>query len=71
MRLPDGLFHLCRPGTNGHNFTLRASTDLMNWTVLCTNTVTEGAVHFVDPDAPPFNARFYEVVPGPSSVAPE
>jgi hypothetical protein len=67
MRLPDGLFHVCRPATNGHNFTLRASTDLSNWTVLCTNTVTEGAIHFVDPDANTLNKRFYHVAPEPSS----
>ena len=66
MRLPDGIFHVCHPGTNGHSFTLRASADLLNWTVLCTNTVTEGAVHFLDPDAANLNARFYKVVPEPS-----
>jgi hypothetical protein len=66
MKLPDGLFHVCHPATNGHNFRLRASPDLSNWTVLCTNTVTEGAVHFVDPDARNFNTRFYQVVPEPS-----
>ena len=71
LRLPDGLFHVCHPGTNGHNFTLRGSSDLINWTVLCTNTVTEGAVHFVDPDAPDFNRRFYQVISEPSVTWPE
>jgi hypothetical protein len=63
MRLSDGMFHVCRPATNGHSFTLRGSADLVNWTVLCTNTVTDGAVHYVDPDAPNFNTRFYQVTP--------
>jgi hypothetical protein len=62
-KLPDGLFHLCSPATNGHHFTVRSSTDLVNWTVLCTNMVTDGAVHFVDPDAPELETRFYRVVP--------
>ena len=69
-RLPDGLFHLCRPATNGHHFIVRASTDLVNWTVLSTNVVTDGAAHYVDPDAPPLNTRFYQVLPAPS-WAPE
>jgi len=65
-RLPDGMFHLCRPGTNGYSFTVRSSLDLTSWTVLCTNAVTDGAVHYVDPDAANFNTRFYRVVAEPA-----
>ena len=64
-RLPDGIFHLCRPATNGYSFTVRCSLDLTNWTVLCTNAVTDGAVHFLDSDAANFNTRFYQVLPEP------
>ena len=67
-RLPDGLFHLCSPGTNGHHFTVRASTDLANWEVICSNTVTDGAVHFVDPDATDVETRFYRVDPEPATT---
>jgi len=66
MRLPDGMFHVCRAGTNGYSFCLLASPDLANWSVLCTNTITDGAIHYVDPDAVNFNTRFYRMLPEPS-----
>ncbi len=70
-RLGDGMFHLCAPGTNGYSFCLHASTDLVNWTPLCTNVVTDGAVHFVDPDASEFGSRFYRVSPQPNYSPPQ
>jgi len=63
MTLSDGSFHLCRPGTNGFCFRLEASTNLVDWTPICTNTVTEGAIHFVDPDASDSVVRFYRTSP--------
>ena len=63
MRLPDHSFHFCHPGTNNFGFRLEASVDLRNWIPLCTNVVTDGAIHYVDPDAPAFPARFLRVVP--------
>ena len=70
-RLPDGLFHVCHPGTNGYVFVLEASRDLANWDVLCTNVVTDGAVHFVDPDALDFGSRFYRVSSSPDPLTGE
>jgi hypothetical protein len=61
--LPDGCFHLCQPGTNGFWFRLEASTDLVNWMPVCTNSVTDGAIHFVDPDAVDSVLRFYRTIP--------
>jgi hypothetical protein len=69
--LPDGMFHFCAPGTNGHSFTLRASADLVHWSVLCTNTVSDGAIHYVDPDAATFQTRFYQALPEPSYAPQE
>jgi hypothetical protein len=63
IRLPDHLFHLCAPGTNGHCFRVEVSTNLVHWLPVCTNIVTDGAVHFVDPDAPPHPRRFYQALP--------
>lgn len=60
--LPDHLFHFCAPGTNGHCYRIEASTNMIHWVQLCTNLVTDDAVHFVDPDAPEFPNRFYRVV---------
>ena len=63
MRLPDGLFHVCAPGTNGHPFRIEASTNCIHWIPVCTNIVREGAVHFVDPDAVEMPNRFYRIIP--------
>jgi hypothetical protein len=59
LRLPGGLFHLCLPGTNGTSYRLEGSSDLINWVELCTSTVTDGAIHFVDPDTAALPCRFY------------
>jgi hypothetical protein len=61
--LPDKEFHLCKPAVNGFCFRVEASVDLLHWIPICTNIVTDGALHFVDPDTPPLNARFYRAEP--------
>ena len=63
VRTPDGMFHLSLPGENGSGYRLECSTDLSHWMPLCTNVVTDGAIHFVDPDADGRAHRFYRVVP--------
>ncbi len=63
--LPDRLFHLCLPGTNGFCYRVEASTNLLHWNPVCTNIVTDGAVEFVDPDACEFPRRFYRITPEP------
>jgi len=68
-RLPDRCFHLMQPGTNGQWFRIEGSTNLRDWTVLCTNSVTDGAIHFVDPDADNLPERFYRVVSEPQPAA--
>ena len=62
-RLSDGLFHLNFPGTTGWRFRIEGSTDLKNWTPVCTNVVTDGALHFVDPDSSDLPRRFYRTLP--------
>jgi hypothetical protein len=64
--LTDRQFHFCQPATNGYCFRIEASTDLLHWWPLCTNIVTDGALHFIDPDASPLNARFYRTQPEPA-----
>jgi hypothetical protein len=61
--LPDKCFHACWPGANGLNYCLEVSSDLVNWTPVCTNTVVKGAVHFVDPESCEIPVRYYRVVP--------
>jgi hypothetical protein len=62
-RLPDGCFHLAQPGTNGGWYRIECSTNLIHWTALFTNSVTDGAIHFVDPDADTTSQGFYRAVP--------
>jgi hypothetical protein len=63
--ISNGEFHLCRPATNGFCFRIEASADLIQWTPVCTNVVTDGALHFVDPDASVSPARFYRIAAEP------
>jgi len=62
MRLRDGVFHLCVPGDNGLRYRLDVSDDLINWLPVCENEVTDGAIHFVDPESPRLGRRFFRAV---------
>jgi hypothetical protein len=61
--LPDKCFHLAATGPDGAWFRIEYSTDLLNWTTVCTNQVIAGSIDFLDPDAPNYNNRFYRAVP--------
>ena len=67
--LPDRCFHLVTPGPDAAWFCVEYSTDLVNWTPVCTNQVINGSIDFVDPDAQGNPSRFYRAVPltGPPS----
>jgi hypothetical protein len=64
--LCDGIFHLCLPATNGYNYRLECSLDLVHWLPLGTGTVTDLGVHFADPDSQDFPNRFYRVLSEPA-----
>jgi Bacterial Ig domain/Calx-beta domain len=61
--LPDGSFHLGLSATNGQNFCIQVSTNLVDWASICTNTVVKDGIHFADPDASSLANRYYRVVP--------
>ena len=61
--LPDGCFHLVTPGPDAAWFCIEYSTNLNDWTPVCTNQVINGSIDFVDPDAPGNPSRFYRAVP--------
>ena len=67
--LPGGCFHLVTPGPEAAWFSVECSTDLVNWTSICTNQVINGSIDFIDPDAQGNPSRFYRAVPltGPPS----
>jgi len=59
---PGNLFHITSTGPNGAWFHVEYSTDLVNWTSLCTNQVVNGSVDFLDPDAVSQPGRYYRIV---------
>jgi hypothetical protein len=61
--LPGNCFHLVAPGPDTAWFYVQCSTDLVNWTSICTNQVINGSIDFVDPDAQGNPARYYRAVP--------
>jgi hypothetical protein len=61
--LSDNTFHLSSGGPDGAWFHIDYSTDLVNWTTICTNQVVNGSIDFVDPDAASSPSRFYRTVP--------
>lgn len=65
--LADRSFHVNAAGPDGAWFGIQYSTDLINWSTLCTNQVFQGAVDFVDPDAPDSSGGFYRVMPRPDT----
>jgi hypothetical protein len=64
--LPDRTFHLAATGPNGAWFHVEYSTDMVNWTPVCTNQVINGSIDFLDPDAASSPSRYYRAVPEPS-----
>jgi hypothetical protein len=61
--LPDKCFHLAMPGPDAAWFGIEYSTDLTDWTSVCTNQVIAGSINFIDPDAAGNPTRFYRAVP--------
>lgn len=66
--LSDGSFHLQAGGPDGAWFHVEYSTNLLDWTSICTNQVVNGSIDFIDPDAASDHSRFYRTVP--DSTAP-
>ena len=66
--LPDKCFHLSATGPDGAWFRIEYTTDLRNWTGICTNQVFNGYVDFTDPDGLT-SKRFYRTVPEANAPA--
>ena len=61
-----GQFSFTVTGTTGDPYAVEASTNLVNWTILTTNTVP---FNFVDTNASQFSRRFYRAVPAQYAAA--
>ena len=52
-------FQLRLNGSAGQNYITEASTDLLSWTPISTNSPASGGVIVTDPQSPGFTSRFY------------
>lgn len=63
VRVLDGAFSFTLHGVPAGVYYIQASTDLIIWTVISTNTLpADGTLSISDPDAHLFNNRFYRAV---------
>jgi hypothetical protein len=67
QHLADGRLRLTVFGQVGHNYTLLASTNLVNWVPVLVFACTNGTMDVFEPDASNFTSRFYRLAP-PGSV---
>jgi hypothetical protein len=58
----DGGVAIRLNGESGQTYIIQASSDLVNWTSISTNTAVNGVINFVDQDAGNDSARFYRAV---------
>jgi hypothetical protein len=61
--LTDNSQHISLPATNGMNYCLQISSDMIHWQPLCTNTVLKGSAQFVNPDGITGAGMYYRIVP--------
>jgi hypothetical protein len=63
LQTTPGQFQLRLAGTPGQSFVIQATTDLVHWTSISTNTLSGAAFDFTDPNAGSFKMRFYRAAP--------
>ena len=61
-RQPDGRFGFTLLGEAGRSYSIQASTNLANWSVVTNFVSATGTNQFTDPAAPNLNRRFYRAV---------
>ncbi len=62
LELPDGMVSLRLGGRDGVSYAIEVSTDLREWRRIDCNTVRDGAIDFVDPEARGQERRFYRMI---------
>jgi len=59
----DGIFKLHLTNTEKNNFVLLASTNLVNWNPILTNSNPDGAFDYIETNANRYHSRYFRVVP--------
>jgi len=62
---PNGSFTLTLSGQPGQEYIIDASTDLINWSPVATNTPVSGSFQFTDSNVAGFPARYFRARLGP------
>lgn len=62
LRLPNGQFGFTTCGLPGQALVIQASTNLVNWDSISTNSSPGGCIDFIDPQAPQIPNRYYRVL---------
>lgn len=62
VKLPNGQFGFTTCGQPGQTLVIQASTNLVNWDSISTNTVVSGCIDFLDTQAPQIPNRYYRVI---------
>ena len=63
--LPNGITSFGVSALDGRTYRVEASTNLVSWQVISTQTATAGRINFNDPDAIHHRWRFYRLSSGP------
>ena len=71
LSLANGLPHICFAAETGRTYRIEASNDLRHWENVCVALATNGALHFVDPEATNIQCRFYRLAPEPIAFTDE
>ncbi len=58
----DGTFQLGLSGVPGNNYVLQATTNLVDWVSLSTNSAPTNMLNLVDPNSANFTRRYYRVM---------
>ena len=61
----NGLMQFAVTGFLGQSYSVRASTNLVDWTTVCTTNLSNTFSPWTDTESPSFSRRFYRVSSGP------
>ena len=60
---PGRYFHLTATGPDSAWYCVETSSNLLDWTAVCTNQAVNGSIDYVDPNSPAKGAYYYRAVP--------